>query len=77
MPTLTRLPEGGFSFQGVIQFERLDSMGSLSANLVFCFEDGYSLGMHLPRGDLVAIHKALTDWLGKEPSAKDEPQSKH
>lgn len=77
MPTLKSNPEGGFSFDGVIQFEQLVSMGSLSANLVFRFQDGFSLGMHLPRQDLVALQRALTDWLAKEPAAKDEPRSKH
>jgi len=77
MPTLKPNPEGGFSFQGVIRFDRLDTMGSLSANLVFRFDDGYTLGMHLPRSDIVALHSAITDWLSKEPIAKDEPQSKH
>jgi hypothetical protein len=77
MPTFLPNPGGGYTIQNVIRFERLDSVGSLSANLVFQFDDGNSLAMHLPRSDLVALHSALADWLKEEPVAKDEPRSKH
>jgi hypothetical protein len=77
MPTLKPDQQGGFAFDGVIRFERMDTLGSLSANLVFRFEDGFSLGMHLQRPDLIALHAALADWLHQEPAAKDEPLSRH
>jgi hypothetical protein len=77
MPTLKPTPEGGFSFQNTIQFERLDTMGSNSANLVFRFDDDNTIGLHLPRSDLIAVHAAISDWLRGEPTPKDEPQSKH
>ena len=76
MPILK--PDGaGFSFQGVIQFERLETLGSNSANLVFRFDDGHTLGMHLSRSDLVGLYTALAEWMKKEPIARDEPQSRH
>jgi hypothetical protein len=36
-----------FSFQGVIRFERLETMGSNSANIAYRLNDGHALGMHL------------------------------
>lgn len=65
MSTMKPDSKGGFSFQGVTVFQRLDSRSNESANLVFRCDDGLSLGIPLPRSDLVLLHAALSDWLRK------------
>ena len=75
MPILKPDQAGGFSFQGVIRFERLETMGSNSANIAYRFDDGHALGMHLLRSDLMGLYTALADWIKKEPIAKNVTQS--
>jgi hypothetical protein len=77
MPTLKPDKLGAFSFQGVVQFEEIESAGKNSAFAVFRFDDGYSLRMKLSRSDLAALHAALAGWLNNEPAAKDEQRTTH
>jgi hypothetical protein len=60
----------GFSFQSLIRFERLETIGGNSANIVFRSDDGHPLGMHLLRSDLIGLYTDLADWIKKELIAK-------
>jgi hypothetical protein len=77
MPTLKPDKLGAFSFQGVVQFEEIESAGKDSAVLVFRFDDGYSLRMTLSRSDLVALQTALAGWFNNDAAAKDELRTTH